>query len=153
MRMIEPPSVGHGIPNTLIEHIMPCNCDHMEATAREVESRKVAGHLIHIDGCLGRQPDPAIVKAAENYYGDVGRVHEMTAELCGLIRGLTPAELDAFVYDGRNPGARALADWWEAHRAADAAREAREAAEARKRELAASALAKLTAEERAALGK
>lgn len=73
-------------------------------------------------------------------------------DLCGMMQSLTPERRDEIVYDARNPAARALADWWEYHERMDREREesARESAE--RNRLRKEAAAKLTPEERRALG-
>ena len=60
-------------------------------------------------------------------------------------------KVEAVVYDGRNPEARKLADWWDHHQTADAEREAEEVHRRNNEVLLAQALSKLTPEEIAAL--
>jgi hypothetical protein len=129
---------------------MPCRND-MSPSAAEYEIRALAQHLSYVDGALALPTSARVHAAALCTYGDAKLLHGFTAELCGKIKGMSPEELDRIVYDGRNAQARALADWWDAHQAADAKREAGLRETARKTALIASAKAKLTAEELDAL--
>jgi hypothetical protein len=78
---------------------------------------------------------------------------DYVAALCSAIRGLSEEDLNRIVYDGRNPQARKLADWWEKHLEADRIREEKERKEAEAKALVDSALSKLTAVEMVALRK
>lgn len=49
------------------------------------------------------------------------RTKDCTQALCALIKGMTEEELNKFVYDGRSPTARRLANWWDDHQEKDAA--------------------------------
>ena len=156
---------------------MPCNCDHMEATQHEVESKTVASLLKHVLAHQSKEIPEAIRKAANNYYGDIKRVHEFTAQLCGLCGVMDNAEAEAIIYNGHDKNSRKLATWWEAHqnfdaiklaakkeiernRLADKEAEKLEAERAerksksvsKKKMLKISALSKLSKEEREALG-
>lgn len=133
---------------------MPCVSDYLAPTSRERELQRAAQLLAHVLERLGRPVDEALVKTAADLYargpGGMTAV-DYVPELCAVLTSLDEAVRDQIVYDARNKMSRNLADWWEEHLAADRAREMREAATTRERELRASALAKLTAEERAAL--
>lgn len=107
---------------------MPCNSDHMNARPNEVLSRETAKLIVFVSSKLGGAAPAWVAEAADEYYGAENRVDEIVRMLCEIISGLTPERRDQIVYDGKDPTARQLADWWERHQAADRAREAAEAA-------------------------
>ena len=47
---------------------------------------------------------------------------DISARLCAAVEGFNEAEANVLMYDGRNPKARRLADWWDDHKKRDAAR-------------------------------
>lgn len=102
---------------------MPCNSDHMEPTTRERQYREAAQLLIYVYRSLGLTPiHPQLrADAASIYGGNHGEKNMGT--LCGLLKNMTEVQLAKIVYDGRNPEARRLADWWDEHKAEDAKRE------------------------------
>ena len=59
---------------------------------------------------------------------------------------------DKIIYNGRDPQARKLADWWDEHKKSDLERLAKEKEEALSKDARVSALEKLTSDERRALG-
>ena len=130
---------------------MPCRSDHLEPTAREIESREVANLILYVNSKLKRTTDGYIHKAAKNVYGDVDRVDEFTAALCYTLGTLTKEQTEKIIYNAHDKMSRKLADWWERHQAFDREREANEAAAAKKKALRKSALNKLTTEEIEAL--
>ena len=105
---------------------MPCNADYMDPTQRERDSREVAVLLHHLARKLGMVTSSELSAAASGLLGDVGRLDEFTAELCSLLRGLNDHKMNLYVYDGRDPMARRLADWWDKHQEADRIREEKE---------------------------
>ncbi len=123
---------------------MPCRCDYMEPTRREIELTTVKQLLAAADrrGYIN-MPRQEIAKIRYR-----GNVDELTALLCKTIR---EAPQEKFGTD-RSKGGLALAMWWLEHQEADAKREAEEAEEARQNILRRDALAKLSPEEREALG-
>lgn len=102
---------------------MPCQCDYMQANEREIESKRVAQLLCYILPLVDRRTDPEIRKAAKEYYGNRKFVDAWTKELCSVLEALTEGQLNAIVYDGYNPTARQLADWWDIHKEHDRTRE------------------------------
>lgn len=120
---------------------MPCRCDYMEPTEREVEHKLVHNLIFYVVESLHLD---------RTDFGD--DVDQDTKTLCSLIKAMNKKQLDTIVYDGRNPQARKLADWWDKHQEADKLREAAEKHQARLRFLRETALAKLSREERQALG-
>jgi hypothetical protein len=131
---------------------MPCNSDYLERDHYEAQSRLACECLDYALGALGKPVPAWITAAAGNYYGNPAKLNEATVMLCTLCRGMTAALQTVIIYDGRSPQARKLADWWEAHQKADAAREARELQAKTQEAHRQSALSKLTDEERRALG-
>lgn len=111
---------------------MPCVSDYLNPSQREVASRKFCQHVCYLLGALGKRVPEWASKGADEYYGAPERVNEATVLLCETIRGLTAKQMNAIVYDGRSPQARALADFWDQHEAADKRREAEEAARAKR---------------------
>ncbi len=124
----------------------------MEPREHERESKKVAQLIVYVAGELGLTPSPVIVKAANDYYGNESKVHEFTEALCNLCSNMPGKASDKIIYDGRSKNARRLAGWWDAHQEADKAKAAAASAKKRTDSAKASALAKLTAAERKALG-
>lgn len=104
---------------------MPCNSEHCEPRAREAESHEVAKHIMYVAEVMGHRPTSVAVReAACTMYGDEDLCDQFTAELCELLGQLNKGMQETVIYDGRNPRARALADWWDRHLAHDEAREA-----------------------------
>lgn len=127
---------------------MPCRTDDSYGpSAREIEKGKVLDHLNYVATCY---PLPSYAKQL----GHVSQldVDNLTAMLCAALELMSEQDLDLVVYDARNPKSRALADWWEAHQKMDAERTAREAEKQARTALREVALAKLTREEKKALG-
>ena len=131
---------------------MPCNSDHMEPGLHEKESRRVANHLVYLAEVGHIKCDDWIFEAADNYYGNVSKVHELTEKLCTVLREMNDADMDMYVYNGRLSKARKLATWWEAHQEADKEREKQEAEEQKRKKVKAGALEKLNDEEKESLG-
>lgn len=130
---------------------MGCNSDYLDPTASEEESQRAAMLLKYVFESKGMPVPSEVEKAANDSYGDVGRLNTFVVKLCALLTNMSAAEQDAIIYNGRNPKARQLADWWDEHQAADRQRLAQEAEDKRRAKLRASALAKLTPDELAAL--
>lgn len=127
---------------------MPCNGDYMNPTAAERNSRKTCKHIVYL-GKQTNQPVPKWVKeAAKDYYGAPSKLNEAVALLCQMCQK-APEDI---IYNGRDPEARSLANWWDKHVEADRKREAAESKKIANSDLREAALAKLTAEERKALG-
>lgn len=71
-------------------------------------------------GKLGDVVPHSIALAAQQENGGGRALGERHVEmLCSLIRAMTEPELNAIVYNGRDPMSRKLADWWEEHKAED----------------------------------
>ncbi len=126
---------------------MPCNCDHMEPSQREAESRRVAKLLVFLEDNTKLSFEPWVHVTADAFYGDVSRVHDLTAMLCEACGHLP----ESFFMNVRVREVRQLSEWWFTHQEVDKARIAREEAEEKKKQLAAQAMAKLSPEELEAL--
>lgn len=126
---------------------MPCSSSQ-EPSQHEVESNRVAKLLVWVyDEHLRRELPAWVREAASSYYGNSGKVHELTALLCAVCLTLD----EEIIYNGRDRAARKLADWWDSHREADALREAALLEKEQRAKLRAEAMGKLTEEERDAL--
>ncbi len=110
---------------------MGCNSDYMNPNATEANSQMVAGHLVYLLPRLGKPVPHHVQKAADSQYGDTTRLDDHTALLCNVCGALTKKQSDGFIYNGRSKEARALAEWWDEHQAADKERLAAERAEKR----------------------
>lgn len=134
---------------------MPCQ-SYSEPNEREIESKKVCQLLKYLFSAINISIDTDIVKriekGANEYYGDRMNLDANTKLLCDLLKKLPDETASKVMYDGRNPEARKLADWWDNHQIADAKREAEEKRSNEIFRLRAQALSKLTTEEIAALG-
>lgn len=118
---------------------MPCNCDHLEPHAKELELSRVACLLDELKG------KPLNKSHWDGYhhsvYGKAVDGDKLTASLCDWLQKLDVKKQSL-----------EMQIWWRDHQAADKARIQREVnAEASKRARAA-ALAKLTPHERRLLG-
>lgn len=115
---------------------MPCRSDYLAPTERERESGRVLEFLKELAGQPFNHDKPDI-------YGRVDNLDADTARLCTLCqsmgRGITLFSLDVQL-------------WWEKHQKADKIRMEQEKTAAEKAALREVALAKLTPEERKALG-
>lgn len=131
---------------------MPCSCSHMEPSAREQESQRVCQLLAYALPLNGETVSADIKAGAASLYGRVDQVDELTDRLCKLCDTMPEPLKSKVIYDGRNPGARKLADWWDEHQKEDKLRKDKEATAARRAAIKAAAMAKLTPEEREVLG-
>jgi cell division protein FtsB len=135
---------------------MPCRCDYMDPTQRELETRLVCQLLIYIQSTHIFDIDLSknVLEGAHHSYGrsDVNDVDELTAQLCDLCQRMENNLIGRKVlYDGYNRDSRRLADWWQNHQEMDRQREEKTKKEQNNKKLRKQALAKLTKEERKAL--
>lgn len=98
---------------------MPCRSDYLEPTDKEKASVEVCKHLAYVKSKLHMEVSPSLLQSGASPYGDLYKLDEHTAELCRLCRGLNKKQKDEIIYDGRNPKARRLADWWDEHQKFD----------------------------------
>jgi hypothetical protein len=131
---------------------MPCRSDYMEPNDRELNQKLVGQLLIYVLASLHRPIPKEYIIAATHSYGEGVVLEKDVPKLCSILKSLNREQLNDVVYDARNKDARKLADWWEEHQEADRKREAEEEAEKKRKKIAKQALAKLTKEEKEALG-
>ena len=131
---------------------MPCNCDYLNASGKELESIRVCKLLDYLQERIGIETPTWVKKAAANYYGNVDRLDEATKILCYRLRALSPGEMEKYVYDSHNKTARRLAGWWERHQEWDERRVKEEEEAAQLAATKKAALSKLSQKELAALG-
>lgn len=127
---------------------MPCRDDYPEPSKLQSRSRQAAELLIYVYGKVGKAVPAKLRQDAKDCYCD----GDYVPKLCEALSELSNKEFDRIVYNPRERQSRALADWWEEHEEMDRIREEKEAAELRRQALKKSGLAKLSAEEKEALG-
>lgn len=132
---------------------MGCRSDYLEANAAEKNSKEAAQHLVYVMTKLNQKIPEYVTKAANNYYGDIGKLHKMVVQLCDILTNMDEEIRDAIIYNGKDKQARHLADWWDEHQEADRQRIAKENLEKERKELIKQAKSKLTKEELDALTK
>ena len=131
---------------------MPCDSSYMDPTQEEDNSRHVCQNLGYVLQALNRPVPHWIKKAAKDPYGNTERIDEAVRKLCALCEGMTEAQQNKIIYDGRIIGARRLADWWDEHQEFDEEQRIIEKEEKEWKTLRASALKKLNKAEKEALG-
>lgn len=131
---------------------MGCRNDYMNPTEQEIESKKVAEHLVYVASKLGKTCKDYVIKASNTMYGDESKIDEMTVTLCNLLKSLSEEQTNKIVYYARSKQSRDLADWWENHQEFDKKRIEQEKEEKRLKEVKVAALAKLSPMEKRALG-
>ena len=98
---------------------MPCNCDYLNPSESEHNSRTAAQLIVYVMGCLELKVPAWIRSTAKEYYGNVSKLDELVVTLCDYCSNMTDKQEDQIIYNGRNKTARELADWWEEHQKAD----------------------------------
>lgn len=98
---------------------MGCRSDYLEATKSETHSKEVAEHLVYVLNKLNKPIPDYVSKAANDYYGDVNKLHIMVVELCDILTNMKDKTRNEIVYNAKEKKSRALADWWETHQEAD----------------------------------
>lgn len=149
---------------------MPCRSDYPEPSPREIEHKKVSQFLKYvfteifsgkfdqfIDSDLQRKirkiNDWAVhLETPSGSELNIPNEKLPVPLLCELLRLLPDNIMEKLVYDGRNPEARKLADWWDNHQASDLRREQKEKEAIEKENIRKKALGKLTKKEIEALG-
>ena len=94
---------------------MPCNADYMEPNEKEIQSKKMAQHIIWLDQQTQSKTPTWIVEASKDYYGNVQKVDQLANDLCERCQNID----QDVIYNGRDKFARKLADWWDRHQEAD----------------------------------
>jgi predicted HNH restriction endonuclease len=132
---------------------MPCRADYPKPNPLEKELRRVNQLLMYVLDASGEAVPKSISDAANNDYGDTATLDADTRKLCTLCKRFEKSgEADDIIYDGRNPEARKLADWWDQHKKFDEEQKQQAAVKRRNQKLKKQALAKLLPEEITALG-
>lgn len=110
---------------------MPCNCDHLEPSQHERESKKLMKLMAGVGLCKDNIP----------LYGKVSAIHEHTAMLCKFCENndVTQYSLELQV-------------WWRDHQEADKAKLKAQMDTTKSDKERKAALKKLTAKERSLLG-
>jgi hypothetical protein len=127
---------------------MGCNSDHMNPTEKEKNNKEACGHIVYLCEKNGKNPIHWALKGASELYGSHKPLNEVVYALCQMCKETS----EDIIYNGKDPKARKLADWWDAHQEADRKRIAKEEEAVRKEELKIKTLAKLTDEERWSIG-
>jgi hypothetical protein len=121
----------------------------MEQTDKEKRLQETARLYEYVLLELGQTVAAKIMFTARDTYA----TEDFVPQLCAALNGLTKIRREKLIYGNpKDKTARALADWWEEHEAADAARKLKDGQDKRVEALRKSGLAKLTAAERQALG-
>ena len=131
---------------------MGCRSDYMEPTGYEQQIKDTVDNLVYLYKTLGIPLKADLVEAATEIYFDESEGDKWVAKLCSELHKLDTETFDKVVYNAKVAASRRLADWWEEHEAADKARIAAELAKKAKEKLKKATLAKLSDEERNALG-
>lgn len=134
---------------------MPCNCDYMDPTRDEQNSRDTAKCLVYTLEFKGKHVPAEYKKAASDMYGNTSILNEMVVHLCFELRELEKTDIELFdklVYNGRERKSRDLAVWWEEHVKADQLRITAAAELEKHNRLIESVKNKLTKEELEAIG-
>jgi hypothetical protein len=123
---------------------MPCRCD----PSPDEEEEALLLDLISYAFKATKTSIPKWVNDEDNSTSVKQRLDNLTNLLCNHCTNMSKKEQKTVIYDGRNPQARKLADWWEEHQEWDKARIKEEEKEIKKQKI----LKKLTKEERELLG-
>ena len=92
---------------------MPCNCDHLEATYDETESKKICEHICFLFPNIGKHVPDWVTRGAHEYYGISEKLAELEFMLHEAIFFLSKEEKEKYLYDGRSKESRLLANWHE----------------------------------------
>lgn len=128
---------------------MGCRSDYQEQSINEKYLQDTAKNLVYLFKKLNKKVPSWIVEQSETMYSGE---ESLVPELCKQMKKLSKKQLNEIVYDGKNPEARKLADWWDKHQEYDDLRKRKEAEDKKTKALIASAKKKLTASEKKALG-
>lgn len=127
---------------------MPCSSEYLNPNQREQEFQRAAQLLIYVRTQLNKDISLGLEQAAKDIYCRI----DFVPDLCSVIKDMTEEQLNSIVYNAKSSVSRNLANWWEEHQAADAAREKKEKEYAERRRIQREVLAKMTEEERKAFG-
>lgn len=106
---------------------MPCNCDYMEPSKAEKDSKETANLLVFVLTSLNEEVPAWVKDVVDSTYGNPSKLNDLVVLLCEKLTSIDNTDVgNAIIYDGRNKTSRRLADWWERHVEADKKRIARE---------------------------
>lgn len=95
---------------------MPCRSEYLAPNQREIESQRVAENIVWLSKKLNIDVEDWVVKSSKSTYGNIDKCDKLTDILCHLCQ---KPEADEIIYNGRNPHARRVADWWDRHKKFD----------------------------------
>lgn len=133
---------------------MPCYTP--DESRSDIEQRLMANLLLYLDNLYAVELSPEELKQievdAKGAYSSVNcdAYTKLLCEACHKMQ--EDGRDDRIIYDGKNPEARKLADWWDSHKEFDRKRLLKEGAKSKWDELKKEAISKLTEEERNILG-
>jgi hypothetical protein len=130
---------------------MPCNSDYMIPSQTEANKRQVCEHLMYVAQRYSMRSGlhQAVEKGAASIYGSQSiSLRQLTAVLCNMLNNIEPERINS---DLSIKGIM-LALWWAEHVEADNKRIEREVEQQALSKRRADALAKLTLEDKMALG-
>lgn len=105
---------------------MPCRNDYMDPNQKERDIVETCRHIVFLNEQLGFDTEPEIKEVAMSTYGNNIELEKIVPRLCEMLTNLSEADEDEYVYDGRKPQARKLAEWWDRHQEADRLRKEKE---------------------------
>lgn len=71
---------------------MPCNCDYLEPTEREVKVRRICQLIEYVNQKLGLSTYPQIIKGNSDIYGNGLTVNMVGPMLCNLIQNMNETQ-------------------------------------------------------------
>src|SRR5688572_16080237 len=99
---------------------MPCRSDYLKQTPQEANNQQAAQLLVYLYNSLNIPIPSWIAIEAKTYYAHDERSVPL---LCSVLKSMSDEDRSRIVYDGFNPTARKLADWWDKHRQMDMEKE------------------------------
>lgn len=127
---------------------MPCDSSYLEPTDYEEESIRVLECLSYALEITSKDVPQWVKEGASNCYGDTDRLDKAVVMLCDVCTNMD----EDLIYNGRNPKARKVADWWDEHKKADEIRIMKEERDAEEKRVKEKAKSKLSQKELEALG-
>jgi hypothetical protein len=98
---------------------MGCNGEYLNPTNKERDSIDICEHLVFLNEENYQHIPKWAEVGAENCYGaQKVDLDKQVETLCAILKNTH----EDFIYNGRNPRARKLADWYDTHKKADESR-------------------------------
>lgn len=93
----------------------PCESSYLEPSYHEIESRKIAKHIIFIHSKIPNNliTDNWIIEASEDTYGNPHRYDELKNILNNLLDYLNKKQIENIVYNAKSRQSRSLANYYE----------------------------------------